>query len=390
MIHANPPSDIFISISHARDGVVNKLPRLLFVTTLTITLMVVPAVAQTPSFHGLGEMPGVWPAAGTYASGISGDGSTIVGYGWVCPNGGTSCTSSDRVKAYRWTVAGKYQILGSSGSSDFFGAGAVSNDGSVIVGEHALPNKFDAFRWTATHGMVRLPMNIANAVTADGAMVAGGDNWWKTSGQTGIFGPFPGEQDQTSAFGLSGTAQAPVAVGAAIKGSGQFGPTFHAFRWTPVSGLQDLGLTAGTESFATAISGNGLVIVGEARDASGFWRAFRWTASTGMQDIGTLGGPESAAFAVNFDGTVIVGTSLTSSGSGSNAAFVWTATTGMRDLKTALQAVGVHTADKWVSLTTVDGISTDGTIIVGYGLNPRTNAFPFGQWEPFRVVLPVP
>ena len=390
MIHANPPSDIFISISHARDGVVNKLPRLLFVTTLTITLMVVPAVAQTPSFHGLGQMPGVWPAAGTYASAISGDGSTVMGYGWVCPNGGTSCTSSDRVKAYRWTVAGKYQILGSSGSSDFFGAGAVSNDGSVIVGEHALPNKFDAFRWTATHGMVRLPMNIANAVTADGAMVAGGDNWWKTSGQTGIFGPLPGEQDQTSAFGLSGTAQAPVAVGAAIKGSGQFGPTFHAFRWTPVSGLQDLGLTAGTESFATAISGNGLVIVGEARDASGFWRAFRWTASTGMQDIGTLGGPESAAFAVNFDGTVIVGTSLTSSGSGSNAAFVWTATTGMRDLKTALQAVGVHTADKWVSLTTVDGISTDGTIIVGYGLNPRTNAFPFGQWEPFRVVLPVP
>jgi probable HAF family extracellular repeat protein len=390
MIHANPLSDILISVSHACDGVVNKLPRLLFVTTLTITLMLVPAAAQTPSFHGLGQMPGVWPAAGTYASAISGDGSTIMGYGWVCPNGGTSCTSSDRVKAYRWTVAGKYQILGSNGSSDFFGAGGVSNDGSVIVGEHALPNKFDAFRWTAAHGMVRLPMNIANAVTADGAMVAGGDNWWKTSGQTGIFGPFPGEQDQTSAFGLSGTAQAPVAVGAAIKGSGQFGPTFHAFRWTPVRGLQDLGLTAGTESFATAISGNGLVIVGEARDASGFWRAFRWTASTGMQDIGTLGGPESAAFAVNFDGTVIVGTSLTSSGSGSNDAFVWTATTGMRDLKTALQAVGVHTADNWVSLTTVDGISADGTIIVGYGLSPRTNAFPFGQWEPFRVVLPVP
>src|ERR1700674_4332299 len=263
-------------------------------------------------------------------------------------------------------------------------------EGPVIVGEHAIPNKFDAFRWTAAHGMVRLPMNIAIAVTGDGAMVAGGDNWWKTSGQTGIFGPFPGEQDQTSAFGLSGTAQAPVAVGAAIKGSGQFGPTFHAFRWTPAGGLQDLGLTTGSESFATAISGNGLVIVGEARDASGFWRAFLWTASTGMQDIGTLGGPESAAFAVNNDGTVIVGSSLTSGGSASNAAFVWTAKTGMQDLKTALQAVGVHTADNWVSLATVDGISADGTVIVGYGLTPRTKAFPFGQWEPFRVVLPVP
>src|SRR5216683_8090328 len=187
----------------------HKLPGFLFLTTVTATLMLVAAAqtasspeaaTQTASFQALGQMPGVWPAAGTYASGISGDGSTIMGYGWVCLNGGSSCSSSDTVLAYRWTVAGGYQILGTRGGSDFFGAGAVSNDGSVVAGEHALPNKFDAFRWTAAHGMVRLPMNIASAITGDGAMVAGGDNWWKTSGQTGIFGPFPGEQDQTAAF----------------------------------------------------------------------------------------------------------------------------------------------------------------------------------------------
>jgi probable HAF family extracellular repeat protein len=109
-----------------------------------------------------------------------------------------------------------------------------------------------------------------------------------------------------------------------------------------------------------------------------------------MQDIGTLGGPESAAFAVNKDGTVIVGSSLTSGSTGSSHMFRWTAKTGMQDLKTVLQAAGVHTADKWVSLDTVDGISADGTTIVGYGLSPRTKAFPFGQWEPFRIVLPVP
>jgi hypothetical protein len=104
------------------------------------------------------------------------------------------------VKAYRWTVASKYEILGSSGTSDFFGAGAVSLDGTVIVGEHPQSNMFAAFRWTATQGMKGLPINIATAVMTDGAMVAGGDNWWKTSGKTGIFGPFPGEQDQTVAF----------------------------------------------------------------------------------------------------------------------------------------------------------------------------------------------
>src|ERR1700693_2848464 len=120
MIHANPLSDIFIGISHACDGVLNKLPRLLFVTTLTITLILVPAVAQTPSFHWLGQMPGVWPAAGTYASAISGDGSTIMGYGWVCANGQPSCTSSSTVQAYRWTAAGRYKVLGSRGSSEFF------------------------------------------------------------------------------------------------------------------------------------------------------------------------------------------------------------------------------------------------------------------------------
>jgi probable HAF family extracellular repeat protein len=349
------------------------------------------AAALSASFQGLGEMPGVWPAGGTYASAISGDGSTIMGYGWVCSNGGTSCDSADSVKAYRWTIAARYNILGTSGDSSYFGAGAVSYDGSVIVGEHPQPTGYAAFRWTlATQRMVQLPMNIATAITSDGAMVAGGDSWWKTSGQTGRFGPFPGQQDQTQAYGLSGTVTAPVAVGGAIKGSDANGPTSHAFRWTPAGGLQDLGLTTGTESFATAISGDGSVIVGEARDVNGFWRAFRWTAATGMVDLGTLGGPESAPFAVNRDGTVIVGTSLTTGSTASNHIFRWTPKTGMQDLLKVLQAAGVHTADQWIQLNSMVGVSADGTVMVGYGLSPRTSAFPFGQWEPFRIVLPAP
>jgi probable HAF family extracellular repeat protein len=380
-----------LSLARAWNGAIKKQRRYLSVTILTATLTLV-AAAQTPSFQGLGQMPGATFAGGTYSSGISGDGSTIMGYGWVCAGGQPKCNSSDTVRAYRWTVAGGYQILGSPGKSDFFGAGAVSYDGSVVTGEHPLGNAttFEAFRWTAALGLKQIPINIASAITADGKMVAGGDNWWKTSGQTGIFGPFPGEQDQTQAFGLSGTGQAPVAVGAAIKGSGGFGPTFHAFRWTPAGGLEDLGLTTGAESMATAISADGSVIVGEARDASGFWRAFRWTASTGMQDIGTLGGPESAAFGVSRDGTVIVGTSLTNGSTGSSNCFVWTAKTGMQNLLAVLQAAGVHTADNWVVLVELDGVSANGTVMVGYGQSPRTKAFPFGNWEPFRVVLPVP
>jgi hypothetical protein len=40
-----------------------------------------PAAAQTSSFQGLGQMPGAAVGAGTYSSAISGDGSTIMGYG---------------------------------------------------------------------------------------------------------------------------------------------------------------------------------------------------------------------------------------------------------------------------------------------------------------------
>ena len=90
------------------------------------------------------------------------------------------------------------------------------------------------------------------------------------------------------AQGLAGTAQAPVAVGGAIKGANAFGPVDHAFRWTPATGLQDLGLLpGGDQSIAIAISADENVVVGEAT-VGGFWHAFRWTAATGMVDLGTL------------------------------------------------------------------------------------------------------
>jgi probable HAF family extracellular repeat protein len=336
------------------------------------------AASQRASFQLLGQMPG--SALGTDVSGISGDGSTIVGYGWICTtfNANGSCLTAGDVQAFRWTPAGGYQTLGSPGASDFFGAGAVSSDGSVIVGEHPLPNQFAGFRWTAATGMVRLPLNIAAAVTPDGGMVAGGDNWWKTTGQTGTFGPFPGFQDQTEAQGLAGTAQAPVAVGGAVKGSNAFGSTDHAFLWTPVTGLQDLGLLpGGDQSIAIAISADEKVVVGEAT-VDGFWHAFRWTAAAGMVDLGTLGGPESAAFAVNGDGSVIAGSSLTSGSTGSDHPFRWTAKTGMQDLTKLVNA------PQQLILQSAVGVSADGTVITGNGFNTKLGD------EPWRAVLPLP
>jgi probable HAF family extracellular repeat protein len=402
MTPAYPLSDFPNTVTRACNDAINKLQGLRFVATLIATLVLAAAAqtisaqeaaTQTPSFQALGQMHGAMRGAGTFANSISADGSTIVGYAWVCPNGGTTCTSSGKTEAFRWTAANKYLVPGDLGSSIGSMALATSANGSVIVGNAPKgQNSFGAFRWTAELGMVALPVSLlfGNAVTSDGSMVAGGDNWWETSGQTGIFGPFAGNPDQTQAYGLTGTVSAPVAVGAALKGSDANGATFHAFSWTPTGGLQDLGLTTGSERIAIAVSTDKSVVVGEARDASGFWRAFRWTSSTGMQDIGTLGGPESAAYGVSKDGSVIVGTSLTSSLSDSNDAFIWTATTGVQSLRAVLRAQGAHTADAWVQVTSAAGVSANGVVVTGFGLSPRTKAFPFGVWTPFRVVLPVP
>jgi probable HAF family extracellular repeat protein len=164
----------------------------------------------------------------------------------------------------------------------------------------------------------------------------------------------------------------------------RFGNQVHAFRWTPATGIKDLGtLRDGTESIAEGISANGSVVVGQARDKDMFWHAFRWTATTGMQDLRTLGGTMSAASATSADGSVIVGRSLITSALGSERAFRWTTKNQMQDLRRELLNAGVTAVQNWV-LITATSVSADGTVIVGYGRNPNK------QWEAFRAVLPVP
>jgi probable HAF family extracellular repeat protein len=105
-----------------------------------------------------------------------------------------------------------------------------------------------------------------------------------------------------------------------------------------------------------------------------------------MVDLGTLGGGNllSNALATSGNGSVVVGTSLTTTSSSSNHAFVWTAKCGMHDLNTVLKGK----IPNGRVLQSATDISEDGTVITGYGLSPPTKAFPSGQTEPWRAVLP--
>ncbi|HEX9542977.1 MAG TPA: hypothetical protein VGA04_33075 [Streptosporangiaceae bacterium] len=342
-----------------------------------------PSGASRASFQGLGQMPG--SSCGTQALGISGDGSVIAGAG---------CVSSGKTEAFRWTAAGGYRVLGDlgGGSSD---ARAASFDGSVVVGQSVDASGTPrAYRWTAAQGMVALPLlqagtlgNEADSVTDDGTMVAGGNVWWKTSGQTGSFGGGTCSALQAPLRMVDLSADGSVAAGSGAGGLDMFGQqATNAYRSTPAGNCQDIDAVFNRNSDASGISADGTVIVGEMQVGSPYL-AFRWTASTGMVNLGSLGGGLSRATATSQDGSVVVGTSLTTTSSGSAHAFVWTARCGMLDLQTALK--GAKIPSGWVLQTATD-VSEDGTVITGWGVSPPPPGSKFGQTEPWRAILPAP
>jgi hypothetical protein len=109
------------------------------------------------------------------------------------------------------------------------------------------------------------------------------------------------------------------------------------------------------------------VIVGKAGTSSG-WEAFRWTEVGGFEPLGDLpdGAFESIAFDVAADGATVVGLGKTDRGA---EAFVWDAAHGMRRLKDVLLSAGVSAVTDW-ELTEATGISADGRIVVGNGIDP--------------------
>ena len=67
---------------------------------------------------------------------------------------------------------------------------------------------------------------------------------------------------------------------------------WHAFRYMPGVGLQELGTPIDNDSFANDINGSGQ-IVGRVSSAAGE-HAFRYTDGAGMQDLHSLGATSNA------------------------------------------------------------------------------------------------
>ena len=88
-----------------------------------------------------------------------------------------------------------------------------------------------------------------------------------------------------------------------------------------------------------------------------------------FQGLGFLpGGSSSGASGVNANGTVVVGSAIEASDQ--PQAFRWTRATRMQSVVTLLLAAKVVTMDFGWQLTGANGVSADGTVIVGDGVAP--------------------
>ena len=336
-----------------------------------------PAQA-TPFFMGLGDLPGgsVNSSLPFSSGGLSDDGLVVVGQ---------SRSANNDFEAFRWTVETGMVGLGDLPGGVFTSrATGVSGDGSVVVGRGSSANpaastgtKTEAFRWTQATGMVGLgdtpgggAFSRATDVSADGTVIVGLDlapsisgafRWTESTGFVDV-GDLPG-----GPFGSA--AQAVNADGSVIVGDSNSANGPEAFRWTASGGIAGLGDLPGGifQSVALGVSADGRVVVGEGHSANG-QEAFRWTEETGMVGLGDLPGGvfDSFAFDTSADGSIVVGQGATADG---GEAIIWDEANGLRRLTDVLEGFGLDLTG-W-RLFTAHGVSADGKVFAGSGINPN-------------------
>jgi probable HAF family extracellular repeat protein len=350
-----------------------------------------PAFAAAPSFQGLGDLTG--GAFSSSAYGVSTDGSVVVG----------ESNSASGDEAFRWTLAGGMQPLGDLSGGAFSSVAAnVSGDGSVVVGIGTSASGVEAVRWVGAapaQGLGDLPGGDFSSYAVDvdhtGTTIAGFSDstpgiqafrWTSADGLQGL-GDLEGDDFFSMAGAISDDGTTIVGFGTPERDF-ELGRGPEAFRWTSGGGMQQLGDLPGGSflSFAQAVSSDGSTVVGHGTTAAGY-EAFRWTSAGGMQGLGDLSGFGSGGIDVSGDGSIVVGISETADEM-VNEAFIWDEVHGIRDLREVLITdYGLDLAG-W-SLQKAIAISSDGSTIVGVGLNPLNQTEAWIATVPEPTTLPL-
>jgi uncharacterized membrane protein len=342
------------------------------------------AIAQA-QFFGLGTLDPNGGTAGSWAFGVSPDGTYVVGASLVFDD---SVQRTENV-AFRWSTAGGMagiheQGVGLPGSI----AKGVSLDGQTIVGESGFTLSGQPFErrngriWTGVGTPDQLEqvfsnMYYATAVTPDGQHVVGEIRGpgllpvpldafrWTNAGGVEDLGVVPESQTQGS------NAQAVSADGTVTVGWCFTPDATVAARWVQGVGMVRLsGVPTDNYSEGDGMSPDGTIVVGTVGQD-----AFRWSVGAGLVNIGRLadtddaGASQAIAVGTTANGSVIVGYTQfqrLDDGSFFDAAFIWDQAHGMRGLQQALSDdYGISTRG-W-TLDRATAITPDGSTIVGYG-----------------------
>ncbi len=290
------------------------------------------AALSSSSVWGGGSFVGF--ASGVTPTGVSSNGSVVVGYdgigyffytasdgyvqvGGAPPGnnvGGTGTASDDGLRfsgtllnpatnlhemgvydrsAGQWILCGS--LGASSGNSTSSGWG-LSKDGLVGVGLGWISaGTAHAIVWRSTQGVTSLGSTVtgrstrANAANRDGRVIVG---WQDSSSgfRQGCIWTNGVQSLITQGASPMGEASAVSADGSVVIGAGVSGNSFQAWRWTQAGGVQSIGPApvAGWRGASTSVSSDGSTIVGFYRPFPGpatFGRGFIWTPQDGMRDL---------------------------------------------------------------------------------------------------------
>lgn len=265
----------------------------------------------------LGLLPGTTQAG---AVGVTGDGSTVVGYCWSL--------DQTRGSPFVWTASAGMTAF--AGDADFTPVRLmdVTPDGRVIIGigNHRFFGTDIHFRWSAASGFdyFRDFYTLENG-WLDVRLIAGVSD------------------DGTQVVGWVGLNSRDFAAVWDAEGAVRVLPPYLNF-----------GLTTGT-----GISGDGRVVIG-----NGGFQALKWEDGVGPVPLGMVpGGYTASPYCLTTDGSIIGGTSEYP---GESRAFIWWKRAGgLVDLNGYLPALGID-VQAW-RLRVVHGISGDGTRMCGFG-----------------------
>ncbi len=322
-------------------------------------------VSDAAFFQPLPDAP--FGTGDLFLTDVSADGSVAVGYVQL------SLSEQEAIRYDNGVITRLGDLAGGLIQSQAF---AVSDDGSVIVGRGLGASGSEAFRWEngVMTGLGDLPGGVfesaANAVSADGSVITGGSRStaglqgfrWENGTMTGIPGLAGGVNFSSIGLGISDDGS--VIVGDSWNGSG-----FEAYRWENgvTTGL-GIEFAPGLSSTASDTSDDGSVVVGATATSTG-QQAMRWENGV-MTSLGSLTPfvVNGGATAVSGDGSIVVGTSLDPFVFFGRSATIWNETDGLLRLGDFLANDLALNLDGWV-LQTVEGISDDGTTLVGLGID---------------------